>query len=171
MAISTDDHCTHGSARAAATSAGLQFGSVAAWRGAALPCADLSARSGIASCKTPRYLHFRAQSSSTTCAESSMESATSIGLAPWCFAVLVELVPRLIAMFHIGAIAGLGLAAGVLSAFILPLVWIPAVNLIGPTFFALESLTDSEGWFPQHGPRTKARGLATATRQRDPSDI
>jgi hypothetical protein len=31
------------------------------------------------------------------------------------------------------------LGAGVVSAFVLPLIWIPAMNLIGPIFFFLET--------------------------------
>jgi hypothetical protein len=61
-----------------------------------------------------------------------------IGLLSWCIAVFVEILPRLVALVATRPIEGLGLAAGVVSAFILPLVWIPAVNLLGPVFFTLE---------------------------------
>lgn len=61
-----------------------------------------------------------------------------IGLLSWCIAFFAEIAPRLGALIAPRPIEGLGLAAGVVSAFILPLVWIPAVNLLGPVFFTLE---------------------------------
>lgn len=62
-----------------------------------------------------------------------------VGLFSWFIPVLIELLLRLAALGAGRSVEGLALGAGVVSAFILPLIWIPAMNLIGPIFFFLET--------------------------------
>lgn len=90
-----------------------------------------------------------------------------IGLTTWCIAILVEFSPRLLVLLVGRPIPGLGLTAGVIHAFILPFIWIPALNFIGPVFFALELHSVSrEGLRPRNRskpqdlgpPRTEALG-------------
>lgn len=86
-----------------------------------------------------------------------------IGLTSWCVPILGELLLRLLVLGAGWLIPGLALAAGVVSAFILPLVWIPAMNLLGPIFFALElhSLLE-EGLLPQVASSTDDPATLTA---------
>lgn len=82
-----------------------------------------------------------------------------IGLVSWCIPVFVELLLRLFALGVGRPTQGVALAAGVLSAFVLPIVWIPAMNLLGPIFCALEmhSLV-REGMRPYVAPSASDRG-------------
>lgn len=85
-----------------------------------------------------------------------------IGAVSWCVPIFLELVTRALALVAGSNVQGVTAGAAVLSAFIVPLVWIPAMNLLGPTFFALEvhSLL-TEGLLPRGNLGSKHLGSAS----------